>query len=46
VGNLLPIPSSDGLRILKTLWGPYPVVSPLRVVKVATQPVSALRRAA
>ena len=41
--NLLPIPSSDGLRILKTLWGPYPVV---RVIPVTAQPEPALRRAA
>jgi len=41
--NLLPIPSSDGLRILKTLWGPYPVV---RLVPSTAQPEPALCRAA
>ena len=46
VFNLLPIPSSDGLRILKTLWGPYPVVSPMRIVPATSQPEPALRRAA
>ena len=43
VVNLLPIPSSDGLRILKTLWGPYPVV---RVLPATVRPAPALRRAA
>jgi len=35
VGNLLPIPSSDGLRILQTIWrpfpAPYPMVRPIPV---------------
>jgi Zn-dependent protease len=41
--NLLPIPSSDGLRILKTICGPYPVVCE---IPSRAQPQSALRKAA
>jgi hypothetical protein len=39
----LPIPSSDGLRILKTISEPYPV---MRAVPATTQPEPALRKAA
>jgi Zn-dependent protease len=46
VFNLLPIPTSDGLRILKTIWGPFPVASPVRAIPVTGQPEPALRRAA
>jgi Zn-dependent protease len=41
--NLLPIPSSDGLRILKTISAPYPAMHP---VQETTQPEPALRKAA
>jgi Zn-dependent protease len=43
VGNLLPIPSSDGMRILQTIWGPYPVV---RAVPIRTYAEPAIRDAA
>jgi Zn-dependent protease len=47
VGNLLPIPSSDGLRILQTIWGPFPVPYPaLCTVPATAQSGSALRKAA
>ena len=41
--NLLPIPSSDGLRILQTLWRPYPV---LRALPATAESEPALRKAA
>jgi len=46
VFNLLPIPSSDGLRILKTIWGPYPVATPVCTIPITAQPQPALRKAA
>jgi len=41
--NLLPIPSSDGLRFLKTFWGHYPVI---RVIPEKSPAEPALRQAA
>jgi Zn-dependent protease len=41
--NLLPIPSTDGFRILKTIWGPYPVID---AVPATTQSEPILRKAA
>jgi Zn-dependent protease len=41
--NLLPIPSTDGLRILQTIWGPHPV---LRAAPATTQSEPVLRKAA
>lgn len=46
VGNLLPIPSSDGLRILQTILGPYPVVSAVSTIPIKTCIEPALRDAA
>jgi Zn-dependent protease len=41
VVNLLPIPASDGLRILKTIWNPAPPGPPLTPVlpKLSPTPV-------
>jgi len=45
--NLLPIPSSDGLRILQTIWRPYPVPYPaLRTIAPTAQSETALSEAA
>jgi len=47
VVNLLPIPSSDGLRILRTIFGAYPVACTApATIQPEFQPESALREAA